>query len=157
TQIQRIERLIGDLLDLSKMQAGKLTFTDESVDVDAWGREVIEQFQQTTIHHQISINGGVSGTLVCDRERLSQVLNNLLTNAVKYSPQAEQVIVHFVSGAHFLTVSVQDFGMGIPKTEQERVFQQFYRIAGEHGRTAPGLGIGLSIAREIIQHYGGRL
>jgi signal transduction histidine kinase len=157
TQIVRIERLIEDLLDLSKMQAGKLTFTDECVDVEAWGSEVIEQFQQTTSHHQIRINGRVSGTLICDRERLSQVLNNLLTNAVKYSPQAEQIIVHFTSTVQVLTVSVQDFGIGIPKTEQERVFEQFYRVAGQRGRTAPGLGIGLSIAREIIEHYGGRL
>src|SRR5262249_51263836 len=103
------------------------------------------------------INGRVSGTLICDRERLSQVLNNLLTNAVKYSPQAEQIIIHFTSTPQFLRVGVQDFGIGIPKTEQERVFQQFYRIAGTHGRTAPGLGIGLSIAREIIEHYDGRL
>src|SRR5262249_27659682 len=107
TQIERISRLIEDLLDLSKMQTGKLTFTDECVDVKAWGDEVIEQFQQTTSHHRIRITGRVSGTLICDRERLSQVLNNLLTNAVKYSPQAEQIIVHFASTQESLVVSVQ--------------------------------------------------
>jgi signal transduction histidine kinase len=156
-QIEQISRLIEDLLDLSKIQAGKLTFTDERVDVDAWAREVIEQFQQTTNHHQISLQGSAEGTLICDRERLSQVLNNLLTNAVKYSPQSEQINVHLTSTPQCLTVSVQDFGIGIPTTELQRVFQQFYRVAGRHERTAPGLGIGLSIAREIIEHYGGRL
>jgi signal transduction histidine kinase len=158
SQIGRTERLIEDLLDLSKIQAGKLTFNDESIDVDTWGREVVEQFQQTASQHRISIDGRVEGSLVCDRERLSQVLNNLLTNAVKYSPQAEEIIVRFSSSAECLTVSVQDFGIGIPKTEQGRVFQQFYRVAGKHGGTMPpGLGIGLSIAHEIVEHYSGRL
>jgi len=92
-QIRQISRLIEDLLDLSKMQAGKLTFRDERVDVGAQVREVVKQFQQTTSEYQISIKGSALGTLICDRERLGQVLNNLLSNAVKYSPQAKQIIV----------------------------------------------------------------
>ena len=82
---------------------------------------------------------------------------NLLTNAMKYSPQAEQIIVHLSSTAECLTVSVQDFGIGIPAMEQEKVFQRYYRVEGRHERTAPGLGIGLSISREVIEHYGGKL
>jgi signal transduction histidine kinase len=156
-QIEQLARLIEDLLDLSKIQAGKLTFTDERVDVDALVREVVRQFQQTASEYQISITGSAPGTLICDRERLSQVVNNLLTNAMKYSPQVKQIIVHFASTAQCLTVSIQDFGLGIPATEQEKVFQQFYRIAGKHEQTAPGLGIGLSLARDIIEHYGGKL
>jgi len=92
-QIRQISRLIEDLLDLSKMQAGKLTFRDEREDVGAQVREVVKQFQQTTSEYQISIKGSALGTLICDRERLGQVLNNLLSNAVKYSPQAKQIIV----------------------------------------------------------------
>ena len=157
TQTRQLSRLIDDLLDLSKIQAGKLTFTDENVDVDALVHEVVEQFQQTNSNYQICTKGNASGTLICDRERLSQVLSNLLTNAVKYSPQAEQIVVHVTSTNQSVTVSVQDFGLGIPTEEQEKVFQQYYRIAGQHERTAPGMGIGLSIAREIIEHYGGKL
>jgi len=156
-QIEQLSRLIEDLLDLSKIEAGKLTFTDEPVDVEAQVREVVRQFQQVTSEYHISIQGSAPGTLICDRERLAQVLNNLLTNAVKYSPQAKHIVVHVTSTAQSLTVSVQDFGIGIPTTEQKNIFQQFYRIAGEHGRTATGLGIGLFLVREIIEHYEGKL
>jgi signal transduction histidine kinase len=157
TQAKRLSRLIADLLDLSKIQTGKLTFTEEAVDVDALVREVVEQLQQTSTQHQISIEGSTSGTILCDRDRLGQVLINLLTNAMKYSPQAEQVIVHLISTSRGLTVSVQDFGIGIPATEQEKVFERFYRVAGEQKRTVTGLGIGLFITHQIIEHYKGNL
>ena len=156
-QIEQLSRLIEDLLDLSKIEAGKLTFIDKPVDVDAHVREVVKQFQQSTNGYQISILGSAPGTLICDRERLAQVLNNLLTNAVKYSPQGKQIVVHVTSTSQYLTVGVQDFGIGIPITEQKKIFQQFYRIAGKHERTAAGLGIGLFLAREIIEHYEGKL
>ena len=157
TQTRRLSRLIADLLDLSKIQAGKLTFTDEAVDVDALVREVAEQFQQTSTQHQITIEGSISGTIVGDRERLGQVLGNLLTNAIKYSPEAERVIIHLASTAEYLTVSVQDFGIGIPTAEQEKIFERFYRVAGRHRQSTAGLGIGLTVAHQIIEHYGGKL
>ncbi len=157
TQIKRLSRLITDLLDLSKIQAGKLTFIEEAVDMDALVREVVEQLQQTSTLHQISIEGSVPGTIIGDRGLLSQVLINLLTNAMKYSPQATQVIVHLTSAAESLTISVQDFGIGIPITEQEKVFERFYRVAGKQKRTTAGLGVGLFIAHQIIEHYRGKL
>jgi signal transduction histidine kinase len=76
---------------------------------------------------------------------------------MKYSPQAEQIIVHLTSTAEDLTVSVQDFGIGIPKTEQEKVFERFYRGTGKQNQAAVGLGIGLFIAHQIIEHYRGKL
>jgi signal transduction histidine kinase len=157
TQAKRLSRLISDLFDLSKIQAGKLTFVEETVDVDGLVREVVEQLQQTSQVHRISIEGSAPGTIVGDRERLEQVLINLLTNAMKYSPQAEQIIVHLTSTAEDLTVSVQDFGIGIPNTEQGKVFERFYRGTREQNRTAAGLGIGLFIAHQIIEHYRGKL
>jgi signal transduction histidine kinase len=153
TQTKRLSRLTVDLLDLSKIQTGKLTFVEETVDVDRLVHEVVEQVQQTSQKHQISIEGSAPGTIVGDRERLNQVLINLLTNAMKYSPQAEQIIVHLTSTVEGLTISVQDFGIGIPKTEQEKVFERFYRGT----RIATGLGIGLFIVHQIIEHYGGKL
>lgn len=153
SQAKRLSRLTADLLDLSKIQAGKLSFVEETVDVDRLVHEVVEQVQQTSQKHQISIEGSAPGTIVGDRERLSQVLINLLTNAIKYSPQAEQIIVHLTSTVEGQTISVQDFGIGIPKTEQKKVFERFYRGT----QTATGLGIGLFITRQIIEHYGGKL
>lgn len=155
--VKRLSRLITDLLDLSKIQAGKLTFAEESVDMNTLVREVVEHFQQTSSRHQILIEGSAPGTIIGDRERLAQVLNNLLANALKYSPQAEQIFVHLTSTAECLTVSIQDFGIGIPKTEQEKIFERFYRATNEQSQTVTGLGIGLFITHQIIQHYRGKL
>jgi len=157
TQTRRLSRLIADMLDLSKIQAGKLTFTDETVNMDVLVYEVAEQFQQTSSQHQVTIEGNTSGMVVGDRERLGQVLNNLLTNAVKYSPGAECIIIHLAPTARYLTVSVQDFGIGIPKAEQEKIFERFYRVAGKQRQIAGGLGIGLTIAHQIIEHCDGKL
>ncbi|HEX3640025.1 MAG TPA: ATP-binding protein, partial [Ktedonobacteraceae bacterium] len=157
TQIRRLSRLIADLLDLSKIQAGNLTFTEETVDMDTLVRETAEQLQQTSTQHQINIEGNTSGTIVGDRERLGQVLNNLLSNAIKYSPEAERIIIRLTSNAKHMTVCVQDFGIGIPTTEQEKIFERFYRVTGKHKQTTAGLGIGLSIAHQIIEHYEGKL
>ncbi|HEU5438973.1 MAG TPA: MASE1 domain-containing protein [Ktedonobacterales bacterium] len=156
-QAKQLSRLVADLLDLSKIQAGKLTFAEEIVDVDALAREVVEQFQQTSTQHEITIEGNAPGTIIGDRDRLSQVMSNLLTNSMKYSPQATQIIVHLTSTAEGPTVSVQDFGNGIPQPEQQKIFERFYRIAGEPNRLTSGLGVGLFIARQIIEHHRGRL
>ena len=157
TQIRQLSRLIADLLDLSNIRAGTLTFTEETVDMDTLVREAAEQLQQTTPRHQITIEGNTVGTIVGDQERFGQVLNNLLTNAIKYSPGSERIIIHLTSTAEYLTVSVQDFGMGIPTAEQGKIFERFYRVAGKHRQTTAGLGIGLSIAQQIIEHYEGKL
>jgi signal transduction histidine kinase len=157
TQAKRFSRLITDLFDLSKIKAGQLTFVEESVDMNTLVLEVVEQLQQTSQEHQIRIEGSVSGTIVGDQMRLAQVLYNLLANAMKYSPQAQQIIVRLTSGAEGLTVSIQDFGIGIPKAEQKRIFERFYRASSEQSRTTAGLGIGLFITHQIIQHYRGKL
>jgi signal transduction histidine kinase len=156
-QAEKLARLIADLLDLSKIQAGNLTFAEEAVDVDALVREVVEQLQQTRTQHQINIEGSAPGTIVGDRGRLGQVVINLLTNAMKYSPQAEQIIVHLTSATWALKVSVQDFGIGIPPSEQGKIFERFYRVPGEQKQAGDGLGVGLFIAYQIIEHHGGKL
>ena len=157
TQAKNLARLIADLLDLSKIQAGNLTFAEEAVDVDMLVREVVEQLQQTSVQRQINIEGSAPGVIVGDRGRLGQVVINLLTNSMKYSPQAEQIIVHLTSTTKDLTVSVQDFGIGIPTSEQQKIFQRFYRVAGEHKQAGSGLGVGLFIAHQIIEHHKGKL
>jgi len=95
--------------------------------------------------------------IVGDKERVGQVLINLITNAVKYSPRADRIIVHLTPTHETLTVSVQDFGIGIPKAHQEKVFERFYRVSSDQDRTYPGLGIGLYLAHQIIERYGGKM
>ena len=157
TQIKRLSGLIADLLDLSKIQAGKLAFAEELVDMDALVGEVVESLQPSSARHQICIEGGTQSEVYGDRERLEQVLANLLTNAIKYSPGAQKIIVHLTRTRQALTVSVQDFGIGIPRAHQGKVFERFYRVDGSQARAYPGLGMGLYIAHQIIERHGGKM
>ena len=155
-QITRLTKLVADLLDISKMQEGKLELAQEAVDMDELVREVVENLQPTTTHHLL-IEGAAQRTITGDRDRLGQVLMNLLTNAIKYSPQAETVVVRVAQTRDSLTVSMQDFGIGIAQSHQEKLFERFYRVYSEKDQTYPGLGIGLYIAHEIIQRHGGKM
>ncbi len=157
TQIDKLSKLITDLLDISKIQEGKVAFAEEAVDIDALVCEVVEQLQHITTHHQISIEGTAQRKIIGDKERLGQVLINLITNAIKYSPRAERIVVHLTPTHYILTVSVQDFGIGIPKAHQEKIFERFYRVYGDQDRTYPGLGIGLYIAHRIIERHSGKM
>jgi len=157
TQINKLSKLITDLLDLSKMQAGKLAFAEEAVDVDALIREIVENLQYTTSQHQISIEGMAQREIVGDQERLGQVLINLITNAIKYSPHAKKIIVHLAHTHDTLTISIQDFGIGIPKAYQEKIFERYFRVYSGKDRTYPGLGIGLYIAYQIIERHSGKM
>lgn len=90
-----------------------------------------------------------------DRERIRQVLINLITNAIKYSPEAKKVVIRSQKNKNFIQISVQDFGIGIPKTEQLKIFDRFYQ--SQNHKTYPGLGLGLYISSEIIKANGGKM
>jgi PAS domain S-box-containing protein len=157
-QIDKLTKLVVDLLDISKMQAGQIEMAHEAVDMEALAREVIESLQPTT-GHRLLLEGTAPGTISGDGERLGQVLTILLNNAIKYSPHADSVIVRLARSEeeHTLTVAVQDFGIGIGKEHQGRIFERFYRVLSKQDKTFPGMGIGLYIAYEIIQRHGGRM
>lgn len=97
----------------------------------------------------------IAHKVIGDRERYGQVLINLLSNAIKYSPTAKRIIISSNTHDHKIFISVQDFGIGIPKDKQEYVFQRYYRVQAEKLDTYPGLGLGLYITREIVKRQGG--
>jgi PAS domain S-box-containing protein len=156
-QLNRLTRLVSDLLDISKMQSGKLTYQEELVDLTLLVKETIENVQETTNTHQIVLENAEQVMVSGDRDRLGQVLINLITNAIKYSPQANRVIVHISADTHNAIVSIQDFGIGIADVHHQKVFDQFYQVTGVEGKTYPGLGIGLYIAQEIVKRHHGRI
>jgi signal transduction histidine kinase len=158
-QITNLNKLVVDQLDISRMQAGQLELAQEAVDIDELVREVIENLQPTTTH-RLLIEGAAQRSITGDRDRLGQVLIILLTNAIKYSPHADTVVVRVARTHHtcdMLTVSVQDFGIGIARHYQQRLFERFYRVLSKKDQTYPGLGIGLYIAHEIVQRHGGKM
>jgi PAS domain S-box-containing protein len=156
-QIDRLAVLIGDLLDVSKIEAGKLELRRELVDLRRLTDEVAEAIQATTTEHRILVEGHLSRPVFGDGERLGQVLTNLLTNAVKYSPHADRIIVRLAETTDGVTIEVQDFGIGIEPEHLDQVFDRFYRVTSDDEKTFPGLGMGLYISHEIVRRHGGTL
>ncbi len=156
-QVQKLTRLIADLLDLSRMQAGQLVYREECFELDGLVREIVENIQGTTQTHRLLLDGETQARVFGDRDRIAQVLVNLLNNAIKYSPQADTVRVHMAKDHQQVIVSVQDFGIGIDKEHQHKIFERFYQATGPEEKTYPGLGIGLYISSQIVRRHGGRL
>lgn len=156
-QINKLTVLISDLLDVTKIQSGKLQFNFNYFDFNELVLEVVEEVQRTTVKHKIRSQLTKSKTVYGDRERTGQVITNYLTNAIKYSPDSESIIVKTTIENGNIILSVQDFGLGIPEANKDKVFERFYRVQGENKETYPGLGLGLYISREIIDRQKGRV
>lgn len=156
-QLNKLINLVEDLLDLSKIQTGKLQLSKQIFDLNTLIHETVEDITNAYDSHQIVIEGSCGTSLKGDKDRLNQVLTNLLINAIKYSPKNSQVKVKILPDTNKVTVAVEDFGIGISKTHQLRIFDRFYRAAGHSEKTYPGLGIGLCISAEIIRRHGGKL
>ncbi|MGI9059664.1 MAG: chemotaxis protein CheB [Ktedonobacteraceae bacterium] len=156
-QINKLIKLIGTLLDVTKIEAGKLFWDHERFDLDALVRETVEDMGHMSERQQVRIEGAVKTFVSGDRERISQVLTNLLSNAIKYAPQADTVVVTLEADADAATVGVQDFGIGIAPEKQARVFDRFFRVNESEHQTFPGLGLGLYISAEIVKRHGGRM
>jgi len=157
TQLNRLTGLINDLLDISKMQSGKLVYKQETFDIDTLIAEAAETIQQNNPHCKIVLHGQAHHELQGDRERLHQVLTNLLVNAIKYSPAAARVDVFVKPGADAVTISVRDYGIGIPRNQLHKIFDRFYRVEDSTHKGFPGLGMGLYICSEIVRHHGGQI
>jgi PAS domain S-box-containing protein len=156
-QLNRLTNLISDLLDLSRIQLGKLVLRVEPLDLDALINETVENVQAVTSTHCLFVAGRTGMQMLGDRDRLGQVVINLLTNAIKYSPGTDTVLVQLSQDGEQAIVSVQDFGIGIDKSHHESLFERFYRVTDPEGKTYPGLGIGLSISKEIVDRHHGRI
>ena len=156
-QVNRLDTLITDLLDITKMQRGGLIRNESVFNFNDLVKEVVDDMQKTTVTHQIIDNLNADLEIKGDKDKLSQVLNNLISNATKYSPAADKIIVSTQIVKDGVQLSVQDFGIGISIEGQQRVFEQFYRVDGENQSTFQGMGIGLYICAEIIKKEGGNI
>lgn len=154
-QVDRLTVLVSDLLDVSRIQSGKLQLQREHFHIDDLITDIVEDLQHTSSHN-ISFKGQ-GGNVYVDRYRISQVLNNLISNAIKFSPKAKEVIVSSYIKGDFQVIKVQDFGIGISRKNLNKIFDRFYQADSSIRQSFAGLGLGLNISKEIIERHGGKM
>jgi PAS domain S-box-containing protein len=152
--IIRLEHLINDLLDVTKINAGKIVYDMQRFNFGQMLQESIENVQHTSSAHEIILESVPDLVYSGDRFRLEQVMHNMLTNAIKYSPDGGKVIVNGRIEHGNIVVSVQDFGIGIAEKDLSRLFERYYR-ADNITMRFEGLGLGLFISSEIIKRHQG--
>ncbi|RLJ73461.1 hybrid sensor histidine kinase/response regulator [Pedobacter alluvionis] len=155
-QLEKLNELIADLLDISKIESGKMKFNMKSFCADNMVNNAIEMLQQSNPDFKISKLGKTDEMIFGDEMRLEQVVINFITNAIKYAPGTNQVNVITHIKDEKLYVAVKDFGIGISKEQQHKIFDKFYRVE-ENSHRFNGLGIGLYICSEIINRHGGTI
>lgn len=157
TQIDRLTHLVNDLLDVSKIQAGKIEFHEDEFSFNELVHDTIEGLQHTTLTHKFNARLGKDVKIHGDKDRITQVITNFITNAVKYSPQANKLNISTKVDKTDVTFCVKDYGKGIPKNEHRRIFERFYRVQDNTTITSQGLGLGLFISSEIIKRQRGKI
>lgn len=156
TQVNRLVELTNDLLDMSRIRNGSIDMHPEWFDTTELITEVVSIIAKTEPDRKIVVKGKVQKSVYADRNRIGQVITNLVTNALKYSPKGTRVVITQETKGSQFTVSVRDFGQGIPTTQQTKIFQRFYRVNGAT-TDQPSLGIGLYISATIIKQHNGKI
>jgi PAS domain S-box-containing protein len=156
-QIDKLTTLINDLLDVTKIEGGKFQFHHTHFDFNELVTEIVEEMQQTTQQHTIITKLTLTSKIYGDRDRIGQVITNFLSNAIKYSPGSDKIILTTLKEPKKITLCVQDFGIGISKEKQPNVFDRFFRVSGLKEDTFPGLGLGLFISAEIVKRHHGTI
>jgi PAS domain S-box-containing protein len=157
-QILRLTRLITEMLDLGRLEESKLNLKNEIFSIKTLVAETVQDVLHTSDSHVINLSGNFDGNVTGDKDRIQQVLINFINNAIKYSPGKKAVEVELTAApGNNAAVSVKDFGIGINKAEQDKIFERFYRVSGKNEETFAGFGIGLFIANEIIERHSGKI
>ncbi|OGE30514.1 hypothetical protein A2631_00340 [Candidatus Daviesbacteria bacterium RIFCSPHIGHO2_01_FULL_44_29] len=156
-QSDRILELINDLLDITKIEIGKFTYKKDIFEIDDLVKEVVLHQKLITPNRTIQLIGSTKKTISADQYRIRQVIVNLLTNALKYSPDSQKVTIKLKRQRAAILVSISDHGLGISKDEQSRIFDRYYRTKNVQKKRSEGLGLGLYITNQIIKHHHGKI
>jgi signal transduction histidine kinase len=155
---RRLARLITDMLDLDRMESGHMTLISEPMDLNRIVADAAARFRLSAADHPIELDLDPRlPVIVGDSDRLTQVVSNLLGNAIKYSPSGGAVELRTERAARTVTLTVRDHGMGIPSEQLEKIFDRYSRLETTETRVIQGTGLGLPIVRQIVQLSGGRV
>jgi signal transduction histidine kinase len=154
----RLVELTEDLLDVTRLQAGRLELQLEPTDLVALVKRIVARFQVTAENHCITVNASQEH-LVCnvDPRRIEQVFSNLINNAIKYSPTPGDITFTLDEDPQFALLSIQDHGIGIPQHQHGRIFSRFMRADNTQMYDIKGTGLGLYLSRELVERHNGRI
>jgi two-component system phosphate regulon sensor histidine kinase PhoR len=158
-QSDRITKLIDELNDISRLSEKKLVLFPELFRVDDLMLETINDLKYLCMTHEFTVAGDRNVHIHADKKRIQQVFINLINNAVKYSPNHNRVDISISAGIpeNTVLISVKDYGIGISKEDQSKIFQRFYRAEGDNQQNFQGFGVGLFISNEIVRSHQGKL
>lgn len=158
-EADRLMRLINDILDMRKVESGKLELALDAFDASDLVRKAIEGIDSLAHQSQVTIENEANTALdvYCDGDRILQVLSNILANAVKYSPSPGKVIVACEKSGSSCKISVRDFGPGVAKNQAHKLFGRFEQLRAKDGKNRAGSGLGLAIAKAIVEQHGGEI
>jgi two-component system sensor histidine kinase BaeS len=161
-ETERLIRMVNDLLILTRADAGALNLQMDILDLEELVRVNCAHFERLASQRQVRLEVALDGpeleyTVQADQDRLTQVLDNLLDNALRYSPPGSQITVHLSREGRWVVCRVADQGSGIPPQHLPFIFERFYRADAGRGRGQGGSGLGLSIVRGLVQAHGGRV
>jgi len=156
----KLTRLVGNILDFSKIEEGKREFDFEETDVAKLVSNLIQDFREDEFLKDFSIQAIIQEDIPqqsVDREALSQALNNLLDNAVKFSPDKKEIEVHLSKDEENIILEVKDFGIGISPDDLDKIFDKFYQGKNALKQTVKGAGLGLTLVKHTVESHGGRV
>jgi two-component system sensor histidine kinase ResE len=159
----RLHMLVNDLLDISRIETGKTGLDLRPLDVPQIIAQVVDGHLHGRIQHEarsLNVTTEIAPSLPlvnADHARITQVLTNLMDNALNYTPDNGQITVLAKATHSYVHISVKDSGIGISKDNQEKIFDRFYRAEDSEVQRVPGTGLGLAIVRSLIEMHGGRL
>lgn len=157
-QTTRLTRLISEFLDLSRLNEGKLELQETKFNLNELVKDTVEDIRFTNLKYHINIDHEMNAWVCGDKDRIGQVIINFITNGIKYSPTKDIIEVRiYQKEKNKVIVSVKDYGIGIDKKDQQKIFERFYRVEGKNESTFAGFGIGLFIAKEIIERHDGSI
>ncbi|MBG6234270.1 PAS domain S-box-containing protein [Pedobacter sp. CAN_A7] len=156
-QVNKMNNMIRSFLDLSRLEAGKIYLEYEEFTIEKLIAEIVEEVSLTDKSHTILFSTCKPLSVYADREKIGQVINNLLGNAIKYSRPNTMVTIRCEQVGEMVQVSIEDEGIGIAKADQPKLFSRFYRIQNQELKTVSGFGIGLYLSAEIIQLHEGKI
>lgn len=156
-QVNKLSKLISDLLDVSRIEGKVLPYNLKRTNMNVLVKDVVKSIQPLSLKHKIKVKGKISKEVFLDEDRIGQVLTNLLTNAIKYSPKDTPIVVKLSQTELSAQVAVSDKGIGVTEAQVSKIFSKFYRGLGLNEQTYPGMGIGLYVSSEIIKKHGGMI